>query len=255
MTPWDMMAEGMRRCLPPLLAALTVLVLALLPPRLSLLGDETGVIHTEALGEDSNFPARPPELPGRIDLLAWWRQSPGSVTIVEQSVEELAAQREAEARARGALAELTEAGVLPAGQPDFEEGFTVSRLYLRDQSDLSSAGFWLVENRDQKEYALSMALDMETGRALTFRLAGPRVFMEDLTPQEMGRRFLDRLGLESQPQGVSGLYSYDFRLPDCRSVLTTTVSHRLMKFDLEVDWSGRTDETPEAHRASAASEK
>ena len=34
-----------------------------------------------------------------------------------------------------------------------------------------------------------MALDLETGQALTFRLAGPRVFMEDLSPQEMGRRF------------------------------------------------------------------
>lgn len=226
---------GKRTSLFLLLAALTVPALALLPPRLSLLGDETGVVHTEALGENSNFPIKPPNLPGRVWLLVQWQQSSGSVTIVEQSVEETAAREEAERQVRAALAELTEVGVLPAGQPDFEEGFAISRLYLRDQADLSSAGFWLVENRDQKECALSMALDLETGQALTFRLAGPHVFMDDLTPQEMGRRFLDRLGLESSPPGDCGEYSCDFHLPDCRSVLTATVSQRLMKFGLEMD--------------------
>lgn len=231
---------GKRTSLFLLLAALTVL--ALLPPRLSLLGDETGVVHTEALGENSNFPIKPPDLPGRVWLLVQWQQSSGSVTIVEQSVEETAAREEAERQVRAALAELTEVGVLPAGQPDFEEGFTVSRLYLRDQTDLSSAGFLLVESRNQKEYALSMALDLETGQALTFRLAGPRVFMEDLSPQEMGRRFLDRLGLESSPLGTSDPYGYAFHLPDCRSVLTATVFQRLLKFGLEMDWSGLADE-------------
>ena len=111
---------GKRTSLFLLLAALTVPALALLPPRLSLLGDETGVVHTEALGENSNFPIKPPDLPGRVWLLVQWQQSSGSVTIVEQSVEETAAREEAERQVRAALAELTEGGVLPAGQPDFE---------------------------------------------------------------------------------------------------------------------------------------
>ena len=71
------------------LTLLTVLALALLPPRLSALGDGAllGGVHSEELGEDSNFPARPPDLPGRIELLATQQTAPERLTIAEQVLE------------------------------------------------------------------------------------------------------------------------------------------------------------------------
>lgn len=46
----------------PILTALTVTALALLPLRLSTLEDSrlTGTVHAEDLSEDSNFPFKPP---------------------------------------------------------------------------------------------------------------------------------------------------------------------------------------------------
>lgn len=227
--------KNWKHCLPPLFTALAVLVLALLPPRLSSLEDRSlsGAVHTEDLAEDSNFPSKPPDLPGRVRLLVQWQYSPGEVTIVQQELTEPAAQAEAEAQIRAALAELTEAGVLPSGQPDFPEGFTASRLYLRNQEDLSSASFLLAESRDQITYSLSIILDLETGLALSIRLVGPDVMMEDFTPHEQGRQFLDRLGLEYEALGGSDLYGFGFRLPECRSVFLSYVCRYMVKYSLE----------------------
>lgn len=238
-----MTAETARRSLPPLLAALTVLVLALLPPRLSLLGDETGVIHTEVLGENSNFPARPPAMPGRIALLARWEFDPDALTIVEQLIEGPEALAEAAVLARTAVEALTEAGVLPSGQPEFDwgENFTAARLYLRDQTDLSSAGFLTVWTTDGRDYDLSMVLDLESGRALSFRLTGPAVWMEDIPPEDVGARFLDALGAE---EGLSyepledqdhRSYAAAFRLTDCRAVYRVLAFSRLLEFAPEPD--------------------
>ena len=70
--------------LAPILTCLTVAALALVPLRLSILrdGELTGAVHTEMLAEDSNFPAKPPELPRRLQLLpsrgSWRTASPSS---------------------------------------------------------------------------------------------------------------------------------------------------------------------------------
>lgn len=225
--------KNRRQALPPLLVGLTVLVLALLPPRLSRLGDEelAGTVHAEALAEDSNFPVRPPDMAGRVWLLGQWLWSPGEVTIVQQEIQEPESLEEVQAQARQALTELTEAGVLPSGRPDFPEGFAASRFYLRNPADLSSAGFLLVENRDQRERTLSMVLDLETGLALSFRLAGQDV-QPELSSEEAGRRFLDRLGLAYEALGNSGNYE-SFRLSAFGTVFLSHTDRYFMKFEPE----------------------
>ena len=68
----------------PLLTALTVTALALLPLHLSTLEDGrlTGTVHTEPLAADNNFPARPPDLPGRIWLLLQLAEMPENLTVM-----------------------------------------------------------------------------------------------------------------------------------------------------------------------------
>ena len=150
--------------LAPILTGLTVVALALLPLRLSALQDErlTGTVHTEPLAEDSNFPAKPPELPRRLQLLAQQRELADTLTIIGQEVEG-SALAENIRLARGELANLAEAGVLPREiDPDIAELFA-SKLYLRDQTDLSAAGFVELSGYDKAsgEYR-SLVLDAET---------------------------------------------------------------------------------------------
>ena len=73
----------------PILTGLTVTALALLPLRLSTLedGELTGTVHAEPLKADNNFPSKPPELPGRLWLLAQYHSIPDFLTIVGQEPE------------------------------------------------------------------------------------------------------------------------------------------------------------------------
>ena len=75
--------------LAPIFTCLTVVALALLPLRLSMLQDKTltGTVHTEPLAEDSNFPAKPPELLRRLQLLAQQREFAETLTIIGQELE------------------------------------------------------------------------------------------------------------------------------------------------------------------------
>ena len=228
----------------PVLTLLTVLALALLPPRLSALGDGAllGGVHSEELGEDSNFPARPPDLPGRIELLATQQTAPERLTIAEQVLESPEALSEASALARRAVEMLTEAGVLPSGQPEFDwtGHFSAFRFYLRDRADLSSAGFLSVWASDGWDCELIMTLDPETGRVLSFRLAGPAVLMEDVSPEDKGTRFLEHLGdaLDYELAGDGEehrRYAAVFRLGDSQAVYHVVAFSRLLEFRPELE--------------------
>ncbi len=187
--------------LPPVLTVLMVGCLALLPLRLSVLRDGTlmGTVHAEELGEGSNFPARPPELPGRVWLLAKRDAWPDGLTIVDQRLEEAELDRALE-QAQTELEELEAAGILPPAFAEIIDGVTGNRVYLRDQADLSSAGFLeLNAYRKGTGEDVRLYLDGESGRILAISGWFPG---EPLDPEAVGRAFLDRLGLAYETERV-----------------------------------------------------
>lgn len=193
------MTKRWKDLLPPLAAALAVLVLALLPQKLSRVRDAAleGAVHPEALREDSNFPAKPPELPGRARLLGKNTSGFNNFTSMYQSLEG-AELEEAAAQASKAMAALEEAGVLPPGAvPDPGDFYTGDAWYLRDQTDLSSAGFWELHaySPPAVEY-LQLFLDRESGEILALELLAPALSDWEQEALETGGKFLNRLGLE-----------------------------------------------------------
>lgn len=233
-----------RNWLLPLLACLAVVCLAILPARLSVLGDRTlsGTVHAEELGEDSGFPARPPELPGRLWLLAQLESWPDSLAIVGQELEseELEAllpeiQRELEA--------LEAAGVLPEGCLEGLGSFTGSRIYLRDQRDLSSAGFLELcsYHKEQGEY-LALYLDRETGRTAALQLESRLPRKLGMDPEEAGRAFLSRLGAACELAAAGEAYDapYDsalFRLTESRVLYEVQVLNQILEIRPQPDWA------------------
>ena len=135
----------------PLLTALTVGALALLPLRLSTLEDDrlTGTVHAEDLTADNNFPSKPPELPGRIRLLTQYQSVPELLTIVGQEPE-AAKLEELSNQAWAELARLVKLGILPEKSGVYNRGFRGSLLYLRDQRDLSSAAFAMLDTFNEE---------------------------------------------------------------------------------------------------------
>ena len=225
----------------PLLTALTVAALALLPLRLSILEDGklNGAVHAEPLAEDSNFPFKPPELPGRIWLLVQWQELPENLTVMAQELEGGDRDREME-RLRAALADL---GDLLS--PDAKARLTAvdgsswdwSRCYLRDQTDLSSAGFTLASTYDKERHAsLSATLDGETGQLLGLVFHHIDGVPCDASARELGAALLDRLGLDYVPQETVGSAAC-FRLPDCKSLFWIVRDSQQLAFNFTVDWA------------------
>ncbi len=198
----------------PLLTCLIALGLALLPLRLSLREDSrlTGVVHCEELQEDSNFPAKVPDLPGRIRLLAQMRSVPDALTIMDQYLE-AAALEEAAAQVRKELQRLSDAGILPEMLAESIDEFSGSRVYLRNQSDLSSASFLNMNafNVDLGAY-FQLVLDGETGQMLSLELNGWNMGkFSNANSLEIGRLFLDGLGLtyteKTYEKGIISVFS------------------------------------------------
>lgn len=221
--------------LPPVLTALTVACLTVLPLRLSGLRDGKliGTVHAEELGADSNFPARPPELPGRVWLLAERDERPDRLTIVDQQLEgeelDLALEQVQEE-----LRQLEEAGVLP---PMFAaEGFdrvTGNRVYLRDQTDLSSAAFLELNVfwEGTGEY-MWLYLDGETGRMLALM---SWFYGETMDPETIGRLFLDRLGLEYEMMEQLDTSAL-FRLTESSALYDFVQKGSFFRLQPMVDW-------------------
>lgn len=225
--------------LAPILTGLTVVALALLPLRLSTLQDQrlTGAVHTEPLAEDSNFPAKPPELLRRLQLLAQQRELADSLTIIGQELEGDALAENVEL-ARGELAALADAGGLPESlNPDNAELFA-SKLYLRDQTDLSSAGFVNLGGYDKAsgEYR-SLVLDAETGLLVDLELDSVWFLKDPPDAAEAGAAFLDRLGVSySLVQENRGSLWACFRLQGAPVLYYATTSRTTLRIGPWLDW-------------------
>ncbi len=233
--------------LAPILTGLTVAALALLPLRLSTLRDQqlTGTVHTEALAEDSNFPAKPPELIRRLQLLAQQRELADRLTIIGQELEGRALTENVEL-ARGELAALVETGVLPDALDSDNAQLFGSKLYLRDQADLSSAGFVNLGGYDKAsgEYR-SLVLDAETGLLVDLELDCAWILKEPLDAAEAGAAFLDRLGVAYQLVDNSPLWAC-FRLQEAPVLYYVTVGRTTLRIGPWLDW-----EAPELSQGAA----
>lgn len=225
--------------LAPVLTGLTVVALALLPLRLSMLQDQTlaGRVHTEPLAEDSNFPAKPPELARRLQLLAQQRELSESLTIIGQDLEGGALAENAEL-ARVELTKLIEAGVLPEELDPSEAELFAGKLYLRDQRDLSSAAFVNLGgySKASGEYR-SLVLDAETGLLVDLELDSPWIWKEPPDAAEAGAAFLDRLGVEYQlvERNRSSLWAC-FRLSGAPVLYYVTISRTTLHMGPWLDW-------------------
>lgn len=225
----------------PILTVLTVMALALLPLRLSTLEDGrlTGTVHAEPLSADNNFPAKPPELPGRVWLLVQWQEMPENLTVMSQELN--GADRDREMRnlqeALGDLGSLLSpeaAALLAEADGGSWDWF---RYYLRDQTDLSSASFVVASTYDKSRRAtLSATMDGESGQIL--RLAFHNVVGVPCAASalELGEAILDRLGLDYVPEQGFDSAAY-FRLPDCRSLFGVLREWNELDFHFTLDWS------------------
>ena len=230
----------------PILTALTVAALALLPLRLSTLEDGklTGTVHAEPLTADNNFPSKPPDLPGRIWLLVQLNEMPENLTIMSQELEGEDRDREMR-RLREALADLGSlltpytASLLEGVEGDSWEW---SRYYLRDQTDLSSASFIMAYAYERKgRVFLSATLDGESGQllGLVFRhIDGVSTFA---SAQELGEAILDRLELDYVLE-KSGDITY-FRLTDCKGLFWIAKDWNELDFNFSLDWEAMDEET------------
>lgn len=235
----------------PLLTCLTVAALALLPVRLSALRDSqlTGTVHAEPLSEDSNFPFKPPELPGRIWLLSQYKVFPDRVVLMEQSLEKDSEDwRNAAGMANAELYALYGAGVLPLQIVEPYLDYSVTRLYLRNPEDLSSAGFLMMgANAKETGFYVDLVLDIETGKALAVDLSAKKGYPFDAPALELGKAVLDRLGLGYVPGEDHGAAA-SFRLPECGSEFwMLNESGRWLNFSFELDWSAVDAETAEMY--------
>ena len=219
---------------------LTVTALALLPLRLSALedGELTGTVHAESLSEDSNFPFKPPDLPGRIWLLVRLNEMPENLTIMSQELEGEDRDREMR-RLREALADLgsllppSTAALLTEADGD---SWDWSRYYLRDQTDLSSASFITASTHDKdRRSALSATLDGESGQLLGLVFRHNDGVSAAASAQELGEAILNRLGLDYEPQESNDI-AY-FRLPDCKSLFWIARNWNELDFNFTVDWA------------------
>ena len=233
--------------LAPIFTCLTVVALALVPLRLSTLRDQqlTGTVHTEALAEDSNFPAKPPELIRRLQLLAQQRELADSLTIIGRELEGRVLAENV-GQVRGELAALVEAGALPDALDSSNAELFGSKLYLRDQADLSSAGFVNLGGYDKAsgEYR-SLVLDAETGLLVDLELDCAWILKEPLDAAEAGAAFLDRLGAAYQLVDSNSLCAC-FRLQGAPVLYYTTIGRTTLHIGPWLDW-----EAPELSQGAA----
>jgi len=241
----------------PLLTCLTVAALALLPLRLSTLrdGQLTGEVHAEPLSGDSNFPFKPPELPGRIWLLVQWQEFPETLTVMAQELEGGDRDRELQ-RLRQALAELEP--LLPPETAELlswlDDGdWSLERYYLRDQTDLSSASFTRAAFTDKygRLYFLAV-LDGESGQILSLELGSVKGLTSAFDTRELGEALLDRLGLAWEPLENSEDWCTSFRLPACKSTFLTAWNEFDLGFGFRMDWSAIDSSMAEAYGRDAS---
>lgn len=240
----------------PLLTVLTVGALALLPLRLSTVEDGKlmGAVHAEALTADNNFPAKPPELPGRVRLLAQYASVPELLTIVEQEPEG-EKREELSVQARAELQKLVELGVLPEKSNAYDADFFAALLYLRDQRDLSSAAFAMLDTYDKETgESLTLYLDQESGHILALELHSELLWDSSAPAEDTGRAFFDNLGLQYEPLDSVQQAIAVFRLADSQTIGWVRRYRDFLCISLEADWQTADDEVRVALGGPSASD-
>lgn len=212
-----------------------------------------GTVHGEDLASDSNFPSKPPDLPGRLLLLVQSWFLPEQIVLTTQILEKGSPELErAVHQTEQELKNLTRDGILPEGLEellsDFQSfDFSLDKFYVRNPENLFIASFLSLHCWDETTGAsLHMTLDGETGYALSIELEMLDEnklnyfvsFFKEHTSVETGRKFLDRLGLESGKLEQYGDQSVIFFLADYPIHYVSTLdlkSHTLL-IRPELDW-------------------
>lgn len=205
------------RWLLPILTCLVVLVAILLPQRLSRWRDEAVLNgpHTEELKTENELPTQSLALEERILLLAQYNDTPEAMTVI---VQELELQGEAEELIQAELERLYAGGILDSeAMPESLAPFWGNRVYLRAPEEIWGASFLTMEGylKEDGTY-LSLVVDEESGTALWLEVFTPGIKKWVGEPVEVGRFFLDRMGVENICTGY-GMYDATFDLPgaDC----------------------------------------
>ena len=112
-----------------------------------------------------------------------------------------------------------------------------SKLFLREQSDLSSASFLIMGTYSaDDEAAFSLTLDAESGKTLALRLYHHAVRKYANSPEKIGGAFLDRLGLEWELLDSTGATA-SFRMPGSGVVYLVLLSRNGLEILPQPDWA------------------
>lgn len=240
----------------PVLTFLTVLVLTILPRQASLIQDRqlTSGVHREELASDSNFPFLPPSLVERFDLLSRWYSALEygdtgfwyDVTEIYQHVMESSEQPELWRQVTQELDNLIAAGVLPEEVPWNEGEISVfTRIYLRDTNSLAGASFLMTDLYNNWDgWSIQLLLDEESGRVLIMN-----VFCDVLgkladgqgNAVDIGKSFLDYLGLEAELEESDNVYSLYSLEGSSRNFITFSTNHMIRLLSIPKEAPGVMD--------------
>ena len=216
----------------PIFTCLVVLCAVLLPQRLSELRDRAllGAVHTEELTDD-RLPVRPMSLTERLELLFLLQSEPESFTVVTKDLSAKMTPEEMPALQTQVWEELkglVEAGVLSEEMlPEDLSRLSGERTSVRLSEDLRGATVLQLGVVDRwKGPDLSIVLDADTSHAIALQVFSPISEPLSATATDIGKAFMDRLGIENQVQtpGVDHavvllpeanvLYDIDLDYPD-----------------------------------------
>lgn len=190
----------------PIFTCLVVLCAALLPQRLSELRDRAllGAVHAEELTDD-RLHARPLSLAERMELLSLWLSEPERFTLVTQDLSAKMTPEEMPALQTQVWKELNSlvvAGVLSEEMlPEDLSRLSGERASVRLSEDLRGATFLQLGVVDKwKGPDLSILLDADTGHAIALQVFSPISAHLAATATDIGKAFMDRLGIENQVQ-------------------------------------------------------
>lgn len=178
-----------------------------------------GAVHTEELTDD-RLPVRPLSLTERLELLFLLQSEPESFTVVTQDLSAKMTPEEMPALQTQVWEELkglVEAGVLSEEMlPEDLSRLSGERTSVRLSEDLRGATVLQLGVVDKwKGPDLSIVLDTDTGHAITLQVFSPISEPLSATATDIGKAFMDRLGIENQVQ-TSGVDHAVVLLPEAK---------------------------------------
>lgn len=183
----------------PALACLSVLVAALLPPRVSLLRDRSldRAIYTEEAAPDSSLSSHSTTLSERISLLYQMEfDRDDSVITVIQEQDDLDLT---EQTALTALKSLASNCVIPlTAIPETIPDLSGSQFICRSRSNGVSASFLQLSGGDAAGFYFTMVLDEESGAVCVMELVSGNAAHTLGLSEQMAEQYYDSLGLEAE---------------------------------------------------------